>query len=199
MSNIIAAMIAELAAKFENIDYVFLDRDGVLNRNLPDGRFVTSWEQFELLPGVEEAVGRLNRSGRKVIVVTNQRGIALGLHSEADLQALHRRLREHLAAHHAHIDAIYYCPHDNGQCSCRKPLPGLFEQAFHDFPAATADNSIMVGDSLSDVEAASRLGMRSVFLADLAEPPKPDADRAAALTTACAVSLLDFVERYLQQ
>ena len=175
-------------------DYVFLDRDGVLNRNLPDGRFVTTWEQFELLPGVEEAVGRLNHSGRKVIVVTNQRGIALGLYSEA---ALHQRLREHLAAHGAHLDAIYYCPHDDGQCSCRKPLPGLFEQAFHDFPGATAGNSIMVGDSLSDMEAASRLGMRRVFLADPAEPPKPHADSASALATACAVSLLDFVRRYI--
>jgi D-glycero-D-manno-heptose 1,7-bisphosphate phosphatase len=93
----------------------------------------------------------------------------------------------------ARIDAIYYCPHDNGQCSCRKPLPGLFEQAFHDFPGATASNSVMVGDSLSDVEAASRLGMRSVFLAD----PGAAADRAAALATASAVSLLDFVQRYL--
>jgi D-glycero-D-manno-heptose 1,7-bisphosphate phosphatase len=190
-------MIAKRAGKLENIDYVFLDRDGVLNRNLPGSGHVTSWEQLELFPGVEEAVGRLNRSGRKVIVVTNQRGIALGLHSEADLLALHVRLCEHLATRGAHLDAIYYCPHDDGQCNCRKPLPGLFEQAFRDFPGATASNSIMVGDSLSDMEAASHLGMRSVFLADPAKPPRPDADRAAALAMACAASLLDFVVRHL--
>jgi len=195
--EIIDAMLAERAGNLENIVYVFLDRDGVLNRNLPDGRFVTSWEQFDLLPGVEEAVGHLNRSGRKVIVVTNQRGIALGLYSEADLHTLHERWREHMAAHGARLDAIYHCPHDNGQCNCRKPETGMFEQAFRDFPGATASNSIMVGDSLSDMEAASRLGMRSVFLADPAEPLKPDADRAAALATASAVSLLDFVERFL--
>jgi D-glycero-D-manno-heptose 1,7-bisphosphate phosphatase len=74
----------------------------------------------------------------------------------------------------------------------------LFEQAFHDFPGATANNSMMVGDSLADMEAASRLGMRRVFLEDPKEPKRPDADRAAALATASAVSLLDCVERYLQ-
>jgi D-glycero-D-manno-heptose 1,7-bisphosphate phosphatase len=197
LSEIIDAMIAKRAGNFENIDYVFLDRDGVLNRNLPGSGHVTSWEQLELFPGVEEAVGRLNRSGRKVIVVTNQRGIALGLHSEDDLHALHVRLCEHLAACGAHLDAIYYCPHDDGQCNCRKPETGMFRQAFRDFPGATADNSIMVGDSLSDMEAASHLGMRGVFLADPAKPPNPDADRAATSATACAVSLLDCVERFL--
>src|SRR5208283_4647166 len=139
----------------------------------------------------------LNRSGRKVILVTNQRGIALGLYSEADLQVLHDRLQEHLAARGAVLDGIYYCPHEDGQCNCRKPLPGLFEQAFRDFPEANAGNSVMVGDSLSDMEAGSRLGMRSTLIADPVEPLRPDADRAAALAIASAASLLDFVQRYL--
>jgi D-glycero-D-manno-heptose 1,7-bisphosphate phosphatase len=73
------------AADFSNIEYVFLDRDGVLNRNPSDGRFVTRWEELQLLPGVEEALAALNESGRKVIVVTNQRGIALGLFSHDEL------------------------------------------------------------------------------------------------------------------
>lgn len=169
----------------------------MLNRNLAGGRFVTRWGEFEFLPGVEEAIAWLNRSGRKVILVTNQRGIALGLYSEADLQALHDRLREHLAAHGAVLDAIYYCPHEDGQCNCRKPLPGLFEHAFRDFAGADASNGVIVGDSLSDIEAGFRLGMRSVFITDPAEPPRPDAERAAALATASAASLLDFVQRYL--
>jgi len=185
------------ANNFSNIAYVFLDRDGVLNRKPSGGGFVTSWEQFECLPGVEEAIARLNRSGRKVILVTNQRGIALGLYSEADLRALHDRLRDHLAAHDARLDGIYYCPHDKGQCNCRKPQPGLFEQAFRDFSGATTGNSMMVGDSLSDMEAGARLGMRCILIADPSEPPRKDADRAAALATASAASLLDSVQRYL--
>jgi D-glycero-D-manno-heptose 1,7-bisphosphate phosphatase len=195
--EIIVPMSSVRASNFANIAYVFLDRDGVLNRKPADGEYVTSWECFELLPGVEEAIARLNRSGRKVIVVTNQRGIALGLYSEADLHALHERLRQHLAAHGARLDAIYYCPHDSGQCNCRKPQTGLFEQAFRDFPEASAGNSVMVGDSVSDMEAASRLGMRRILVADPAEPPRPDATRAAALATASAASLLDIVKRYL--
>jgi histidinol-phosphate phosphatase family protein len=189
-------MDAERTSNFANIAYVFLDRDGVLNRS-PVGAFVTCWKQFEVLPGVERAIAQLNRSGRKVIVVTNQRGIALGLHSEADLRAMHDRLAEHLAAHGSHLDAIYYCPHDNGQCHCRKPQTGMFEQAFQDFPGASADNSVMVGDSLVDIEAASRLGMPSIFISDPATRPRADATRAAALATACASSLFDFVDRYL--
>jgi D-glycero-D-manno-heptose 1,7-bisphosphate phosphatase len=189
-------MTAARADNFANIAYVFLDRDGVLNRTLV-GSYVVSWEQFEVLPGVEQAVAQLNRSGRKVIVVTNQRGIALGLHSEADLRALHDHLREHLAMHGAHLDAIYYCPHDNGECQCRKPQTGMFEQAFQDFPGASASNSVMVGDSLVDVEAASRLGMRSVFISDPAAQPGSDAARASTLATAVAASLLDSVSRYL--
>ena len=190
-------MSTQRVGNFENIEYVFLDRDGVLNRNPADGGFVTSWEQFQLLPGVEPAIARLNRSGRTVIVVTNQRGIALGLYSEADLLALHDRLREHLAEHGARLDAIYHCPHDNGQCHCRKPQTGMFEQAFRDFPGAAAGNSLMIGDSVSDMEAAARLGMRSILIADPAGPPRADAQRAAALATVSATSLLDFVRRWL--
>jgi len=197
LSEIIVQMIAERTGNLTNVDFVFLDRDGVLNRYLPGG-YVTSWEKFEVLSGVEQAIARINRSGRKVIVVSNQRGIALGLHSEAGLHAMHDRLRDHLAQHGAHLDAIYYCPHDNGQCHCRKPQTGMFEHAFLDFPGATAGNSVMVGDSLVDIEAASRLGMRSVFVSDPAGPRRADADRAAAMASAGATSLLDFVQRYLE-
>jgi D-glycero-D-manno-heptose 1,7-bisphosphate phosphatase len=197
LSAIIDLMNAERTGKFANIDYIFLDRDGVLNR-CHVGAFVTSWEQFEILPGVEEAITHLNRSARKAIVITNQRGIALGLHSEADLLAMHHHFRQHLAGYGAHLDAIYYCPHDDGQCNCRKPLTGMFEQAFRDFPGAAAGNSVMVGDSLSDIEAASRLEMRSVFIADPAVQPRRGYSRAMALATVSAASLLDFVERYLE-
>ncbi len=172
-----------------------------MNRNLPDGRFVTRWKEFEFLPGVADALAQLNHAGRKVIVVTNQRCVALGLCSEADLLALHHRLQKQLALQGASLDAIYYCPHDEDQCNCRKPLPGLFEQAFLDFPAANVQNSVMVGDSLRDVEAGARLGMRTIFIDTDYEGGhcSPDTERARAMASAVAWSLPDCVQRYLSR
>jgi D-glycero-D-manno-heptose 1,7-bisphosphate phosphatase len=188
-------------SNFPNIEYVFLDRDGVLNRGLPDGGFVTRWEEFELLPGIADAIAKLNRLGRKVIVVTNQRCVALGLCTEAEVHGLHELLRHRLNREGAGLDAIYFCPHDVGKCNCRKPLPGLFEQAFRDFPGANAGNSVMIGDSLSDIEAGSRLRMRTIFIDSKSTENNrsPDADRARALASAVAESLPDCVERYLSR
>jgi len=186
-----------LSIELADISHVFLDRDGVLNRNAPNGQFVTRWEEFELLPGVEDAVAQLNRSGRKVIVVTNQRGIALGLYSREDLEGMHDRLRQCLAARRARLDAIYVCPHDDGECDCRKPLTGLFEQAFHDFPAARPENSVMVGDSLRDIEAGSRMGMRTVLITGKDETTAAKSVRPASLATLSVASLPDFVRRLL--
>lgn len=185
-------------SNFSDIEYVFLDRDGVINRNPPEGGFVTSWKQFVLLPGVVEAIAVLRQSGRKVMVVTNQRGVALGLFSEPELRQLHDRLQTYLGSQGTALDAVYCCIHDEGQCACRKPLPGLFEQAFRDFPGANADNSVVIGDSLSDIEAGTRLGMRTIFIADASRSSVPNADRAIALASACATSLLDAVRRYLE-
>jgi histidinol-phosphate phosphatase family protein len=185
------------AIELPDIEYVFLDRDGVLNRQPPDGRFVTCAEELELLPGVEDAVAALNRSRRKVIVVTNQRGIALGLYSHDDLERMHSLLRELLEAHGAHLDGIYFCPHDEGQCNCRKPLTGLFEQAFLDFPAARPENSLMAGDSLCDIEAGLRLGMRTAFIAGDVETGSAEADRARTLAQLSVASLPELVHRYL--
>lgn len=183
--------------KLTDISHVFLDRDGVLNRNLPNGRFVARWDEFELLPGVLDAIAALNQSGRAVIVITNQRGIALGLYSRNDLDGIHERLRERLAACGARLDAIYVCPHDDGQCDCRKPLTGLFEQAFRDFPAARPENSVMVGDSLSDIEAGGRLGMRTVFVTGSDEAATEEARRSVELATLSVASLPEFVRRLI--
>jgi histidinol-phosphate phosphatase family protein len=132
-----------------------------------------------------------------VIVVTNQRAVALGLLSPEELDQLHDRLRERLAAKGAHLDAIYVCPHDVGECNCRKPLTGLFEQAFIDFPGSQPSNSVMIGDSLRDIEAGTRLGMRTVLITGFLDAGTPDAHRAARLAQARVLSLLDFVQRYL--
>lgn len=143
---------------------VFLDRDGVLNEKMPEGQYVRSWDEFHLLPGVPEAIARLNRGGFRIVVVSNQRGIALKLYTAADVTAIHSRLQDLLASRGAHIDAFYICPHDKGQCNCRKPLPGMFEQAVREFPDISAETSVMIGDSCSDIEFGARLGMQTILI-----------------------------------
>ena len=190
-------MYENSSSAFNRVQFIFLDRDGVLNRKPLEGSYVTRWEEFHLLPDVEPSIARLNRAGKSVIVVTNQRGIALGLYSREELQEMHARLQSLLAAQGAHLDAIYYCPHDKYECNCRKPLTGMFDQAFLDFPAATRENSIMVGDSLRDIEAGNRFGMRTVLLISPDQPPSPEQDRALKLAEFSVASLKEFTDKLL--
>ena len=99
-------MPADHDTNFQDVRFVFLDRDGVLNRKPGAGKYVTNMGELSLLPGVGEAVAQLNRSGRKAIVVTNQRGIALGLYTQEDLARIHDDLRRQLAENGAHLDAL---------------------------------------------------------------------------------------------
>src|SRR5687768_8244975 len=107
----------------------FLDRDGTINAPPPEGEYVTRPEALELLPRAGEAIARLNAAGWRVVVVTNQRGVALGRMTLSDVRDVHARLREELADRGAHLDGVYVCPHAEGTCGCRKPAVGLFEQA----------------------------------------------------------------------
>jgi D-glycero-D-manno-heptose 1,7-bisphosphate phosphatase len=185
------------SSRLRNLRTIFLDRDGVLNKKLPEGRYVSSWGEFQVLPGVPEAVARLNRAGLLVLVVTNQRGIALGRYSAADVDAIHILFQDFLAARGAHVDGFYFCPHDKAQCNCRKPLPGMFEQARTDFPEITAATSVMIGDSWSDIEFGRRLGMLTVFIGGDPEQRKAGAQAAAEMANLPFASLPDAVDRLL--
>lgn len=180
------------------IRYVFLDRDGVINRKAPEGKYISRWSDFHLIPGVGAAIATLNRSGRRVIVISNQRGIALGRYTSEDVTKLHHQLKQHLAVYEARIDSFYYCPHDKNQCDCRKPNPGLFLQAFHDFPDASPQNSLMIGDSLSDIEGAHNLGMPAIFIVGEPATQKAGAGEAAAQADGVSASLAEAVDRYLK-
>jgi D-glycero-D-manno-heptose 1,7-bisphosphate phosphatase len=181
-----------------NLRTIFLDRDGVLNEKLPEGRWVASWNDFHVLPGVPEAIGRLNRAGLRVIVVSNQRGVALGLFSAAAVEAIQAGFQKLLEAHEAHVDAFFYCPHDRLECNCRKPLPGMFEQARGQFPVISAHRSAMVGDSLPDIEFGRRLGMLTVFIEGAAERQKPGAEKARELAMLRFPSLAAAVDGLLE-
>lgn len=140
----------------------FLDRDGVLNRRLPEA-YVTCPAELEILPHVAEGARRLAAAGFLLVVVTNQRGIARGLMSEGDLAEVHEVLSEHFRASGAPLAGIYHCPHDrDAGCGCRKPRPGLLIRAGVEL-GLDLGRSILIGDSTSDVEAAEAAGVpRSV-------------------------------------
>jgi histidinol-phosphate phosphatase family protein len=154
------------AAEMIKVKTAFLDRDGVINHKRPEGNYVTCWEEFEFLPLVKEALWILNASGYRLIVVTNQRGIALKIMTESELQEIHKRMLAELAKVNVSIQAIYYCPHDEGQCYCRKPYPGMFLQAQRDFLDIDFESSIVIGDSLADIDAGNQLGCQTILISD---------------------------------
>lgn len=140
---------------------VFLDRDGLINQKAPEHDYIKSWEEFRFLPGVAEAIRRLNDAGYLVLVVTNQRGVARGMMSMSAVDEIHKAMCRALDEAGAHIEKVYVCPHEAGTCNCRKPDIGLFLQAERDFEI-DRQHSWMVGDSDSDVEAGQRYGVRTI-------------------------------------
>lgn len=133
----------------------------MLNRRAPEHDYVKSPAEFAWLPGAREGVRRLNREGWLVLVVTNQRGVARGLMTTQDVEAIHARAQRDLEGIGAHVDAFYYCPHgDEDACACRKPAPGLILRAARDWNVELAA-SFLVGDDERDVLAAERAGVRA--------------------------------------
>jgi D-glycero-D-manno-heptose 1,7-bisphosphate phosphatase len=143
---------------------VFLDRDGTLNRKARRGRYVTSPAELELIPGAAHAVAAMNGAGLRVVVVTNQRGIATGELSPARLDDIHRALEAELRTAGATLDGIFVCPHDRDSCDCRKPKTGLLEQARRVLPDVRFEASVVVGDDVSDVQMGRRAGARTILL-----------------------------------
>ena len=144
---------------------LFLDRDGVINKKI-DGYYIISWEQFEFLPNVFDALKILEGIFGKIIIATNQRGIGKGLMSEKDLKEIHEKMLDEFKKNEIRIDGIYYCPHDyeKERCNCRKPAPGMALKAKEDFPDIDFFKSVSAGDSLSDIEFGKNLGMVTVLL-----------------------------------
>jgi D-glycero-D-manno-heptose 1,7-bisphosphate phosphatase len=178
----------------DHLKTVFLDRDGVINQKMPEGQYVRLAEDFRILPGVPEAICRLNHSGVRVIVVSNQRGIALGLYSPKDVSAIHESLQTTLALHDAHVDRFYFCPHNKGECTCRKPQTGLYERAKIEFHDITAAASVMIGDSLSDIEFGRKVGMRTVFVEGDPQTKRAGTESAMRLADFCCTSLCAAVD-----
>ena len=142
--------------------FVFVDRDGVINRMRTD--YVRRWEEFEILPGALDAIARVSRSGREVIVLTNQSAISRQLVSRDVVDQIHDRLAKLVAARGGRIRAFLVCPHgpDDG-CDCRKPLPGLFFRARDELGIDLAE-AVMIGDQTSDLQAANAAGCDAILV-----------------------------------
>ena len=143
---------------------VFLDRDGVIIRKAPESQYITAWEQVEFLPGIPEALRQLKRNGFLLVVVTNQSAVSRKQLAVDVLESIHKRMVHHLARENVTIDAIYYCPHDrNGNCQCRKPRPRMLLQAAEEY-GIDLQQSWMVGDAATDIEAGRAAGCRTVWM-----------------------------------
>lgn len=143
----------------------FLDRDGVINVKAPEHDYIKIPSEFVFLPKAKEAIRLLNENGYIVLVMTNQRGIARKIMNEEDLSAIHAFMLDELRKVKARVDGIYVCPHEKGQCRCRKPDIGLFLQAEKDFEI-NKQSSWMIGDSKSDIEAGIKYGVKTVKIGE---------------------------------
>ncbi|GAG94427.1 unnamed protein product, partial [marine sediment metagenome] len=146
---------------------VFLDRDGVITKEPP--YYAHKIDQLELIPKSAEAIRLLNKNGFKVIIVSNQSGVARGYYQEKDIEIYNRAMKKKLEEKNAYIDAIYYCPHHSEatiekykiDCDCRKPKPGMLRQAEKDLNL-NLKRSFLVGDKMSDIEAGYRAGCKTI-------------------------------------
>jgi histidinol-phosphate phosphatase family protein len=168
---------------------LFLDRDGVINTRLIDD-YVKTVEEFEFIKGSVEAIAQFDQWFDTIVVVTNQQGIGKGLMTEEDLSDIHALMMEGIEQAGGRVDAIYHCPMlRNENPNCRKPNPAMGHQAKADFPDIDFGKSVMIGDSVSDMEFGEALGMLNIFITP--EPVKFDRNltqwQTISLVTAASI------------
>jgi D-glycero-D-manno-heptose 1,7-bisphosphate phosphatase len=141
---------------------VILDRDGTINHD--SDAYIKSPQEWKPIAGSLEAIARLNQAGYRVVVATNQSGIARGLFDTTTLFAIHDKLQRAAAKFGGRIDAFFFCPHAQADaCRCRKPQPGMLLEVARRFNVSL-DEVAMVGDSRKDLEAAVAAGARPVLV-----------------------------------
>jgi histidinol-phosphate phosphatase family protein len=141
---------------------LFLDRDGVINEKL-ENDYVKNWDEFKFKGGVLQAIAGLRKIFGRIFIVTNQRGVGLGVMTEDKLNEIHDKLLSEITSLSGRIDKIYYCTAVDNCAECRKPNIGMGLRAKEDFPEIEFSKSIMVGDSISDMEFGLRLGMKNIY------------------------------------
>jgi len=143
---------------------LFLDRDGVINRRIVGG-YVTDWDEFEFLPGTFDALKAFSSRFGRIIVVSNQQGVAKGVMTNADVEMIHSSMIRQVEGAGGRIDLVLYAPHLASERSeMRKPSIGMALRAREMFPEINFEKSVMAGDSLSDLEFGRNAGMVTVFI-----------------------------------
>ena len=143
---------------YANTKLIILDRDGVINED--SDQYIKSPSEWIPIPGSMEAIARLNRGGYRVVVATNQSGIARGMFDIETLSAIHKKMHDLASTTGAHIEGIFFCPHGpEDRCQCRKPKPGLFQEITARL-GIELTNVPVVGDSLRDLQAGAHEGCK---------------------------------------
>lgn len=159
--------------------YLFLDRDGIVNRRIVGG-YVSNTNEFIIKTDFLEAMELLAPRFKKIFIITNQQGVGKGLLSLEQVHEVHSFMRQELAKHNVFIDDIYVCPHlAAAHCNCRKPLPGLALRAKEEHPDIDFSRSVMIGDALSDLLFGRNCGMKTVFVNDPQIPITSEISRNA--------------------
>jgi len=156
-----------MTLKSLNIDKswtLFLDRDGVINKKL-EGDYVKHWMEFEFMENVLPTFKKLNDLFGTIVVVTNQQGIGKGVYTKEDLEIIHKNMLYELKYFNGVIDRVYFSPHlASEDHPTRKPNIGMALEAKKDFPHIDFKKSIIVGDSMSDMEFGRKAGMKTVYI-----------------------------------
>lgn len=168
---------------------LFLDRDGVINHQ-KEGGYILNWDEFVFYEGVKEAMQVFSKKFKYICVITNQRGVGKGNMSLQDLKTIHQNLQYEVAAIGGKIDRFYFCTDPESTSDCRKPNAGMAFQAKQDFPAIDFSKTIMVGNSLSDMEFGRNIGATNIFLNTTNFTVNESDERVDA----CFPTLLDFAK-----
>lgn len=141
---------------------IILDRDGVINED--SDQYIKTPEEWHAITGSLSAIAKLNRAGHRVVVASNQSGLARGYFTAATLEAIHKKMHQELLNVQGHLDGIYYCPHHPDEnCACRKPKPGLLKKIASDLNDDLS-NAIMIGDTFSDFQTAQAAGVKFILV-----------------------------------
>jgi histidinol-phosphate phosphatase family protein len=173
--------------KIDNTWTLFLDRDGVINHEKHKD-YIHNWDEFVFYEDAKEAIAVFTNIFNRIIVVTNQKGIGKGVTQLSDLQLMHKNMIDEIENAGGRIDAVYFCPDLEDESPNRKPNPGMGLQAAKDFPDIDLTKSIMVGNTLSDMQFGRNLGIKTIFL----PTTRPEVDLHDERIDAVYESLLAF-------